>query len=441
MIIFYLIFTSFSQELLKTVVFGNTELLGYYYAEVWVGTPPVRQTVIIDTGSTLTAFPCSGCENCGQHLDSYFDPLRSSTFKNLKCDQGVACSACNNGLCEYHMAYAEGSSISGVLAEDYLDLFLSDELRVYGIFGCHRRETNLFKSQRVDGIMGLGQKRNQIASITDKLYENQKVHKDVFSLCLGKQDGLLQIGSYNSSLHITDVKWTNFFDDTLYSVKLQEMTVDGEGVGLDPQDFSGLYTTGTIIDSGTSFLYLTERVYLKFIKKFKEFCKSISHCKAQTVRVYGEPNRCVVFDSKFESSDFFQSFPRVKFRFGDGVEVEWNAEYYLFAWPETPNYYCIGIYNNFDGGNILGGVFMRGHDIIFDRENKRIGLADSLCETGLPKNHSRSVFPYSTDPSEYTPIPVNLVILCCLGATMLLTLCYFLNHKKVGDLEESNTAG
>jgi hypothetical protein len=39
---------------------------------VWVGSPtPQRQTVIVDTGSHFTAFPCTGCDGCGEsyHTD------------------------------------------------------------------------------------------------------------------------------------------------------------------------------------------------------------------------------------------------------------------------------------------------------------------------------------------------------------------------------------
>lgn len=38
---------------------GSTEL-GYYYASLFVGSPPQKQTLIVDTGSGITAFPCSG---------------------------------------------------------------------------------------------------------------------------------------------------------------------------------------------------------------------------------------------------------------------------------------------------------------------------------------------------------------------------------------------
>jgi len=32
--------------------------MGTHYADVWVGTPPQRKSVIVDTGSHYTAFPC-----------------------------------------------------------------------------------------------------------------------------------------------------------------------------------------------------------------------------------------------------------------------------------------------------------------------------------------------------------------------------------------------
>ena len=38
---------------------------GTHFAYLYVGTPPQRQSVIIDTGSAYTAFPCRGCKSCG----------------------------------------------------------------------------------------------------------------------------------------------------------------------------------------------------------------------------------------------------------------------------------------------------------------------------------------------------------------------------------------
>ena len=56
---------------------------GTHLANIWVGSPqPQRKTVIVDTGSHFTAFPCTGCNNCGgsYHTDPYFDPSKSSRY-------------------------------------------------------------------------------------------------------------------------------------------------------------------------------------------------------------------------------------------------------------------------------------------------------------------------------------------------------------------------
>lgn len=39
----------------------------YYTTRLWMGTPPQRFALIVDTGSTVTYVPCSTCEQCGNH--------------------------------------------------------------------------------------------------------------------------------------------------------------------------------------------------------------------------------------------------------------------------------------------------------------------------------------------------------------------------------------
>ncbi|GMP27843.1 hypothetical protein CsSME_00003651 [Camellia sinensis var. sinensis] len=40
---------------------------GYYTTRLWIGTPPQKFALIVDTGSTVTYVPCSTCEQCGRH--------------------------------------------------------------------------------------------------------------------------------------------------------------------------------------------------------------------------------------------------------------------------------------------------------------------------------------------------------------------------------------
>jgi hypothetical protein len=76
--------------------------LGYgaYYAEVFVGSPtPQRQTLLVDTGSYITAFPCEGCRSLDcdpfqDHLDPVFVPNMSSTYEQPHCPNGCIWASC-----------------------------------------------------------------------------------------------------------------------------------------------------------------------------------------------------------------------------------------------------------------------------------------------------------------------------------------------------------
>lgn len=48
-------------------VFWEIGWSSYYTARLWIGTPPQRFALIVDTGSTVTYVPCSTCRHCGSH--------------------------------------------------------------------------------------------------------------------------------------------------------------------------------------------------------------------------------------------------------------------------------------------------------------------------------------------------------------------------------------
>ena len=158
---------------------------GTHYVDLWVGTPPQRQTVIVDTGSGVTAFPCTGCADCGSkyHVDAYFDPTMSSTYHKLECDecQNTRCTGSGHtAYCHLSVSYQEGSSWDAKQAKDMTyvgglhDSSVStpnkdegSELHglVHGedpmnagdytfdmVFGCQNHITGLFKTQLVSFI-------------------------------------------------------------------------------------------------------------------------------------------------------------------------------------------------------------------------------------------------------------------------------------------------
>lgn len=102
---------------------------GTHYVDLWCGTTtPQRQTVIVDTGSAVTAFPCSGCRDmCGKdyHIDQVFDESLSSSFEPLSCNScmrgrcTVVSGNAEGNNCIIGMSYQEGSSWTAFEAKDY----------------------------------------------------------------------------------------------------------------------------------------------------------------------------------------------------------------------------------------------------------------------------------------------------------------------------------
>lgn len=163
---------------------------GSHYVHINVGTPPQRQSVIVDTGSFQTAFPCSDCKSCGAKFDAPFDDHASTTGQEVMCPACHGRGMCEDDHCVFSQSYAEGSSWKAI---QFMDVVRLGALPLDNfVFGCQVEEQGLFEKQKIDGIMGLVDYEGSIVRAMTRATR-------MFSLCLTPTGGTFSIGGMPAS--------------------------------------------------------------------------------------------------------------------------------------------------------------------------------------------------------------------------------------------------
>mmetsp|Transcript_457 Transcript_457/g.900 ORF Transcript_457/g.900 Transcript_457/m.900 type:complete len:648 (-) Transcript_457:171-2114(-) len=296
---------------------------GTHYIDLWVGSPtPQRQTVIVDTGSGVTAFPCEECKGCGDkyHTDNYFKESQSKTFAPLNCQEcfrGYCASMGGEKKCRISMSYAEGSSWSAYEAKDlcyaggphdsalvmngpmtneedsvvdHIDPVEASQFAFELAFGCQVSITGLFITQLADGIMGM---ENEKTAFWKQMHLKNAIPRPEFSLCFSRNNeaardgtsaGAMTLGGVDPRLHMSpmvfakNVKPSGFYAVHLKAVYLREgggisaQTTQGDMANMHKLEMSEsqLNQGNIIVDSGTTDTYFSNALAGPFKKVWKE---------------------------------------------------------------------------------------------------------------------------------------------------------------------------
>lgn len=72
-----------------TEIFGDSDIINYYYIEVLIGSHKQKSSLILDTGSSVMCLTCKNtCKknSCGKHQFEHYNEELSNGFSYLNCN-------------------------------------------------------------------------------------------------------------------------------------------------------------------------------------------------------------------------------------------------------------------------------------------------------------------------------------------------------------------
>jgi hypothetical protein len=329
-------------------LYGSLSGLGYYFVDVMVGSPPQRQSAIVDTGSEGFSITCAPCSACGRnHMDPYFEPTASSSFTRL--DQ---CPAANlrNPECVFEKRYLEGSSLKGKNFKEHVGFNITGVPSKIIPFGCIESETNLFKDQRANGIFGL-------AALPKTYWLKENPAITGFSICLAKEGGDLEFLTETESASKQGVSLS--YTDGHFVISPSSVSVGPEWKSSDTQEFFG---SQVLIDSGSTITYLKKELYDIVIGIIKSQIGDL-------FRIHQNgPSLC--FDTDDEKN-IQSKLPGILFEIPSSVQekVFFNVPFSDYTYIVDGNV-CLAIASNEDLDRTdLGASWMIGKQITFSTNN------------------------------------------------------------------------
>ncbi|WOL18893.1 aspartyl protease family protein 1-like [Canna indica] len=397
------------DELLAFAARGNITFqipsMGFlYYAFVELGTPKEEFLVALDTGSALFWVPCD-CLQCAPTNDMNFygvnityniySPSNSSTSQRILCSDAICSASCtgsNTTSCPYQVAYADGGTTSGVLVEDILHLTTQDSTPQHTIqkpviLGCGRNQTgSLLQGGGANGLLGLARSKIAVPSIL----ASDGLVSDSFSMCFGGDGtGRLDFGDKGSSQQEETPLISSKQFGGLYVITITGMVIGNSSIA---ESFNA------IVDTGTSFTYLTDPMYTSLAESFDS---QVSE-KRRLIN-----NSDLPFEYCYDLSPTQTYFllPKTSFTTMGGGKYPINEiviQVYLQG-DSSPSAYCLAVIRSHDGFNIIGENFMSGLRLVFDREKLVLGWENFDCYNKTSSTSASSLSESPAAPPAMSP--------------------------------------
>lgn len=372
--------------------------VGEYYARVKIGGQTLR--VQIDTGSATLAVPVKECTNCKRGDMRYsMEDSPTGIAQVLGCDDSscgrdtcipygcgkcsttnACCAHSDTTKCAFHLSFGDGSGAKGVLVRDEFEW---GDLKFPVTFGGIRSDSPDFERSQVDGILGMAYPSLACnPSCITPTFESMRLTnemKDMFSICITYDSGTIVLGDYDPALSSKQVAWVPLdlaSPPSFYSFPLiGNMMIDEHELILPSYHRA-------IVDSGTTLVVFSKATFEKFKRHLQtNYCDVPGLC-APGGQSWFRPAHCAEI-----SVEDLNKMPTITIKL-KGFDVILKPQDYMINYASKgDDFWCVGIMalNAMSGGVdvILGNTVMKKYVTIHDRENKRIGFAESDRNCGL----------------------------------------------------------
>lgn len=377
---------------------------GLFYTHLYVGTPPVKVNLAVDTGSSPTWVQSAHCTECFQVSLPNFDPNSSLTFQPMPSDHPLCHGtwlAPMGNLCKYGIEYVGNQVTTGDFGLDtfYFATTPNDQVgqqqgqtQIHNVaFGCgiinriHDFAGDAHHDNPMSGILGLG--RDDPSSFLLQLSDITLLK---FSYCLprrvGDEASLFFGEEAELKVPAGQIQTTPIVgpSDESYYLNMTGISLNGSILPIDPNLFTSNGDYGVVIDSGSQYSVFVDAVY-QVVRK-----AMVSYFMDEWLLQPLPPNKTrSKIDLCYDITDIaaaaggrgglFSVAPPMVFQF-DGASLELNQETTFQIFDEF-NEFCLMIESakKFESQNIFGAFQQFNHRFVYDVGASKLSFFPEKC--------------------------------------------------------------
>lgn len=317
----------------------------FYSADITLGTPAQKFTVLIDTGSSdLWVYASNDTKDCANNAcqaTGQYDASASSTYEFISDD--------------FSIQYVSGSA-----AGDWV----TDTITIGGASVPDFQFASAVDAPGGVGVFGIGLAAGEAAKVPYDnfpvmLQKSGTISRNIYSLYLDSIDaatGSVLFGAVDSSKYSGSLETLQLTSANAFQVSYADISVGGQSVSSGGK---------AILDSGTSFSYIPEAAFAGLQEKLKLGAL--------------EPNT-QLYTIDCNASDF-----SVDFKFGATTISVPSSQVIMplknFGLNSSECVFGIVSTKYSSGYVLLGDTFLRSAYVVYDLDNKLVGIAPAKYGT------------------------------------------------------------